>query len=220
MTNLGDKSKNYAEQTRFNEFLLLEDAENSGLERVIIDRNSFFHGEEVLKYIKGVKEIQICGIALGFFITNKALVNTVKNVLKSGGKIEFLLAHPESEIVKYRDKEEQWLGKLKEVITTTLGELVSMKEEYPDNVKIYLFKGEIHNTTIITEKVIMINPYIFGKRGWHSPAIIFSRNNPTIVSGFAGQLTEVKEYGANNPDTLFEIESEDDLKKVLANNEN
>ena len=81
MINSNNESKNYTEQVQLNKFLLLEDAEDSGLERVIIDRNSFFHGEEVLKYIKGTKEIKICGVALGFFITNKALVASVKNVL-------------------------------------------------------------------------------------------------------------------------------------------
>ena len=194
--------------------LIIEDSEGAGLERIIIDRNSFFHGEDVLDYIKGVKKIQICGMALGFFITNKAFVNAVKNILKAGGEVEFLVAHPDSNIVEYRDKEEQWLGKLKEVINKTLDELVEIKNKYPDNAKIYLFRGEIHNTTILTEKVIMINPYIFGKRGWHSPAFIFSRDNSTIVSGFGEQLSEMKKYGEDNPGTFIEINSKEDLESL------
>lgn len=218
MKNLNRVLRNEEEQNKQysinNKPLIVEDSENSGLERIIVDRNSFFHGEEVIDYIKDVKEISICGIALGFFITNKTFVETVKNVLKSGGKAEFLLAHPDSEIVKYRDNEEQWLGKLQEVIRTSLKEITSIKEEYPENVNVYLFRGEIHNTIVSTDKVIMINPYVFGKRGWHSPAFIFSRNNSTIVSGFGEQLDEMKKYGEDNPGTFIEIESEEDLKNL------
>lgn len=194
--------------------LLIEDSEHSGIERVIVDRNSFFHGEEVLEYIKNAKNVQIYGFALGFFITNKAFVDAVRNILRSGGNVEFLLAHPDSEIVKYRDNEEQWLGQLKEIIKASLKELINIKEEYVKNTKVYLFRGEIHNTLISTEKFIMINPYIFGKRGWYSPAFIFSKNNSTIVSGFGGQLEEMKEYGKNNPGTIVEIKSRDDLKNI------
>ena len=208
---LEDQNKRYSISEKS---LLIEDSENAGLERIVVDRNSFFHGEEVIDYIKGVKDIQICGVALGFFITNKSFVEAVKNVLKSGGKAEFLLAHPDSEIVKYRDNEEQWLGKLQEVIRTSLKELIAIKKEYPENVKVYLFKGEIHNTIVSTEKVIMINPYIFGKRGWHSPAFIFSKSNSTIISGFGEQLTEMKKYGEDNPGTLLEIKNEEDLKNL------
>lgn len=212
MENLGE---NQSIRYSINEkSLLIEDSEHAGLERVVIDRNSFFHGEEVLDHIKGVKELQIYGVALGFFITNKSFVEAVKNILKSGGKAEFLLAHPDSEIVKYRDNEEQWLGKLQEVIRTSLAELIVMKKEYPKNVNIYLFRGEIHNTVISTENVIMVNPYIFGKRGWHSPAFIFSKSNPTIVSGFDDQLDEMKKYGEDNPGTLIEVESKEDLENL------
>lgn len=194
--------------------LLVEDSESAGLERIIIDRNSFFHGEEIIDYIKDTKKIKIYGTALGFFVTNKLLVEAVKNVVKSGGKAEFLIAHPDSEIVKYRDKEEQWLGKLQEVIRTSLSEIFEIKKENPDNVKLYTFKGEMHNTIISTDKVVMVNPYVFGKRGWFSPTLIFSKENSTIVSAFDDQMSEMKEYGNNNIGILAEIKNEEDFKNI------
>ncbi len=66
---LEDQNKRYSISEKS---LLIEDSENAGLERIVVDRNSFFHGEEVVDYIKDMKEIRICGIALGFFITNKS----------------------------------------------------------------------------------------------------------------------------------------------------
>ncbi len=153
-------------------------------------------------------------LLLDFLLRINLFVEAVKNVLRSGGKAEFLLAHPESEIVKYRDNEEQWLGKLQEVIRTSLKEIMLIKKEFPENANVYLFRGEIHNTIISTENVIMINPYVFGKRGWHSPAFIFSRNNSTILSGFGEQLEEMKKYGEDNPGTFVEIKDEEDLKNI------
>lgn len=196
--------------------LLIEDSIETGLERIIVDRNSFFRSEEIVNYIKNTKKIQIYGSILGFLIVNELLVETIEEIAENGGEVEILMTHPKSCVVKACAKEEQWHGKLPEIVEESLKKVFEIKKDYPKNIRFYLFVGVIHNTIISTDKRLIVSPYNFGKRGWYSPTLIFSKVNPTVIAAFDEQLDEMKKYGKINSGTFTEIRNEEDFKKVFS----
>ncbi len=141
-------------------------------------------------------------------------MKAIEEIANSGGKVELLMTHPDSDIVKLCKKEEQWHGKLSEILSTSLKKLFEIKNKSPENISLYLFKGVIHNTIISTEKKIIVSPYNFGKRGWYSPTLIFSKTNQTVIAAFDEQLEEMKKYGEKNSGTFVEIKNEEDFKNI------
>jgi len=201
----------------YDKMLLFGDASEAGLKRIVLDRNAFFHGPEIIRYINHSKNIRICGTALGFVTQNKELLKVLQQVAASNGIIELLLAHPASDIVAHRDKEERWHGNLRSTIRTSLTELFELKKAFPLNIKLHVFGGEIHNTIISTDKDIIVNPYVFGKKGWVSPAFIFSKTNSSIISDFEGQMDEMLDYEKKQgTGILTEVENDEQLKEILS----
>ncbi len=194
--------------------LLIEDSESAGLERIIIDRNSFFRSEKIVDYIKDKSNLKIYGAVLGFLIVNESLVKAIKDNVRSGGTVEFLMSHPNSDTTKTCEKEDQWHGKLLEILNKSIKKTLEIKNENPENVSLHLSKSAMYNTMISTEDSIIVSPYVFGKRGWYAPTLIFSKNNPTVVSAFDEQLDEMRKYGESNPNTFTEIKNEEDFKNI------
>ncbi|MGR0479974.1 MAG: hypothetical protein ACTFAL_00845 [Candidatus Electronema sp. V4] len=63
--------------------ILFRYAAGAGSKRIILDRNSFFHGDEVVTYVKGSGKVCIYGTALGFLVQNKKLLVEIENIAKT-----------------------------------------------------------------------------------------------------------------------------------------
>lgn len=193
---------------------LFNDSIQTGLKRYIPNRNDFFFGKEIIKYFDETTNVSLIGISLNFIVQNSELLARI-NKIPEKGKLTIILCHPDSEILKLRDKEEGWDGTLKERLRSTLVELVKIKEKNPSTVSILLFKGEIHNTMISLDDFLIINNHIFGKKGWEAPVSVLLKGNSKNIKHYDNQFESIFEYGKTNPELLIKVENNETISKLF-----
>ena len=199
---------------RFNKTLeVLRDAHDSGLIRIITDRNSYVYGSEIADLVRNAKTVQIFGTVLSFVVQNNSLYGALEQSLSHGGHLHVVLAHPHSESLKQRDDEEGWGGTLPSRLRSTVLPLLKLKKRNMGRMTISLFKGECHNTVIATERHILMNSYVFGQKGWKVPMFLFARADEAVSTSCWGQFGRLLKYAESNPSIMVNIDSEGDVKR-------
>jgi hypothetical protein len=199
----------------YDKLSILLDARESGLERVILRRTEFVHGQGIVEMVRGTRDIQMQGMVLGFVVQNEALLSELDRCLEAGGTLQVFLSHPASATFTQRDLEEHWNGMLRARLHGTVSGLLGLKRKYLSAVTVYVFTGEVLNTLVTTENRFFVHAYVFGEKGWKVPAMIFTRGNSIVDNAFLGQFDRIKAFGQLHPATLIEIQSETDLENLF-----
>lgn len=162
---------------------LLRDLEESGIERIYVSRDQFQGKKELLDHMRAGRQVDLVGITLQHGWANDPELRDILAKRAGHGKCHFriMVFHPDSGVVKQRDKEEaeEFNPKSARVSSdagTSLNIFSQIRSGLPKEDQPFLeiraiFETNLYCSIIRVDNMMLVSQYLISRRGSKSPTL-------------------------------------------------